>query len=302
MKSMFYRAFLALIIALSASCQVYAAVKVVTSTPELAAIAKEVGGARISVVSLAKPDQDYHKVEARPSDVRQVAQAALLVRVGMDIDLWMDAVINAARNSKVSRGAPGYVDASAMIRKLQVPKASITGASGDIHAMGNPHYWLDPANGKVIAYEILLGLRKVDSKNAASYDGNYSAFVKRIDAKMQQWKASMAPVKGHPVVAYHDEWIYFYTRFGLRAFGYLEPKPGIPPSAGHISDLISRMKTAKAKAVIVPSIYPMRFPETVASATGARIVRVPYSVGSMGTSGYINYMDAIVSAVVRGMR
>lgn len=279
-----------------------AALKVVTSTPELASIAREVGGSRISVGSLAQPDQDYHKVEARPSYVRRVSQADLLVRIGMDMDLWMDAVINAARNSRVARGGPGYVDASAMIRKLEIPHASITGASGDIHVMGNPHYWLDPGNGKVIAYEILLGLRKVDPKNASTFDKNYRSFIARIDAKIKHWDAQMARFRGHPVVAYHDEWIYFYKRFGLSAFGYLEPKPGIPPSAGHISSLITRMKSAHVKAVIVPSIYPMRFPQTVSKATGAEVVKVPYSVGAMGTKDYIDYIDSIVTAVARGMK
>ena len=151
----------------AASCS--AALKVVTTTPELESIAKSIGGAHVSMVSLARPDQDYHKVEARPTDVTRVASADVVVRVGMDLDLWMDGVLQAARNRAVMKGGTGYVDASEMIRRQEVPRGQISGASGDIHVEGNPHYWLDPGNGKVIAYEILLGHRKVvkakDNKN-----------------------------------------------------------------------------------------------------------------------------------------
>jgi len=284
----------------AASCS--AALKVVTTTPELESIAKSIGGAHVSMVSLARPDQDYHKVEARPTDVTRVASADVVVRVGMDLDLWMDGVLQAARNRAVMKGGTGYVDASEMIRRQEVPRGQISGASGDIHVEGNPHYWLDPGNGKVIAYEILLGLRKVDPAHASAYDSAYRRFSSEIDAKMGKWDSELRPLRGRPVVAYHDEWVYFYRRFDLKAFGYLEPKPGIPPSAGHVSHLITEMKGAGVKLVLVPSIYPLRFPEMVAKETGAKVARVPYSVGSMGTESYIDYIDAIVAATARAGR
>lgn len=278
------------------------ALRVVATTPELASIARSVGGGNVSVVSLSKPGQDYHKIEARPSFVTQVAQAAIVIRIGLDLDVWMDALLNAAHNTRVAKGGVGYVDASTMIRKLDLPKGRVTGASGDIHVLGNPHFWLDPGNGKVIAYEILLALRRVDAKNAPSYDSNYKRFVSDIDKRIVHWESQMKPLKNRPVVAYHAEWVYFYKRFGLRAFGYLEPKPGIPPSAGHLSRLINRMKSAHVTTIIVPDIYPMRFPEMVAKETNALIARVPYSVGSMGTDGYIDYIDKIVSSIIKTLK
>lgn len=279
---------------LSLATAAHAAVDVVTTLPELAAIAKEVGGARTSVQALAKPDQDYHRIEARPSDVRRVASADLFVRAGMDLDMWADALTSSARNARVAPGGKGYVDASRMIRKLEIPKGQVSGASGDIHVEGNPHYWYDPGNAKVIAYQVLLGLRAVDPKGAAAYDANYKRFTAEIDRRLAGWTRELAPYKGRPVVAYHDEWVYFYRRFGLKPFGYLEPKPGIPPSASHVNSLIRRMEASRVKAVVVSSIYPMRFPQLLQREAGAEVVRVPYSVGSMGTKDYFSYIDAIV--------
>jgi ABC-type Zn uptake system ZnuABC Zn-binding protein ZnuA len=273
-----------------------AAADVVTTTPELAAIAREVGGNLVRVTSLAKPDQDYHRIEARPSDVTRIARADLFVRVGMDLDMWADALTNAARNPKVQRGGAGYVDASRMIRKIEVPSERITGASGDVHPAGNPHYYLDPGNGKVIAYQILLGLRRVDARNGNAYNANYKRFTDEIDRRMEGWRRALAPYKGKSVVAYHAEWPYFLDRFDLRAFGYLEPRPGVPPSGAHVNNLMQRMKASGVRAVIVPSIYPNRYPNMVARSTGGEVGVTPYSVGSLGTRTYFEYIDAIVNA------
>ncbi len=279
---------------LAATRPASAAVNVVTTTPELAAIAREVGGGLVSIQSLAKPDQDYHKIEARPSDVVKVARADVFVKLGMDLDQWADALIGSARNARVASGGAGYVDASRLIRKKEVQQHSISGASGDIHPAGNPHYWLDPENGKVIAYEILLALRNVDGKNARTYDANYQKFSAAVDEHMAKYRQQMAPFKNKPVVAYHEEWVYFMDRFGLNSFGFLEAKPGLPPSAAHVSTLISRMRSAGVKAVIVPSIYPTRYPNFVAQSVGGRVAVVPYSVGVRGTKTYLDYLDAIV--------
>ena len=279
---------------LAAARPAWAAVNVVTTTPELAAITREVGGDLVSVQSLAKPDQDYHKIEARPTDVVKVARADVFVKLGMDLDQWADALLGSARNPRVASGGAGYVDASRLIRKKEVQGHSISGASGDIHPAGNPHYWLDPENGKVIAYQILLALRTVDSKNARAYDANYQKFLAAVDQRMAKYRQQMAPFKNKPVVAYHEEWVYFLDRFGLNDFGYLEPKPGLPPSASHVSTLIGRMRSAGVKAVIVPSIYPTRYPNFIAQSVGGRAVVVPYSVGVRGTKTYLDYMDAIV--------
>jgi zinc/manganese transport system substrate-binding protein len=278
-----------------------AAVTVVTTTPELASISKSVGGDLVNVTSLAKPDQDYHKVEAKPTDVIKVKNAQVFVRVGMDLDMWADSVMNAARNPNVQLGGKGYVDAGRLIRKKAVPSVNINGASGDIHVFGNPHYWLDPANAKVIAYEIDLSLRQVDPKNAATYDANYTKFAAEVDKRLAGWVADLAPYKGKSIVAYHDEWVYFLDRFGLRPFGYLEPKPGIAPSGGHINNLVTQMKSAGVKAVIIPSIYPTRFADLIAREGNGHVTIVPYSVGAKGTTDYFSYIDAIVDGFKKAL-
>ena len=274
--------------------QAAATVNVVASTPELADIAKQVGGDKVSVYTVARPDEDYHRLEARPSQVAQIARAKLVVRVGMDLDLWMDALLNAAGNRGVNKGGAGYVDASREITKLEVPRQRVTGASGDIHVYGNPHYWLDPANAKIIAGEILARLKKVAGSDAAHFQGNHDAFCKKIDQRLAGWNKTLAPYRGRSAVVYHREWVYFLQRFGLREAGALEPKPGIPPSAGHIAQVIMDMKAQKVRAIIVPTIYPLKFPNMVAKDTGAKIAIVPYSVGSLKTKNYFDYIDLIV--------
>ncbi|MDH7568995.1 MAG: metal ABC transporter substrate-binding protein [Armatimonadota bacterium] len=274
----------------------HAAVKVVASIPELEAIAREVGGGHVSVYTIARPDQDYHRVEARPSDVARLSEADLFVRVGMDFDLWADALLASARNKKVSKGGPGYVDASERVKKLEVPLERVTGASGDIHVWGNPHYCYDPGYGKVIAYSILLGLRRVDPAHAADYDANYKEFVNKVDSAMQRWKKKLEPCRGQQVVTYHKNFSYFMERFGIREFGNLEPKPGIPPSPAHLNRLIAEMKRANVKAIVVETVYPRKGAEFVAREAGARLAVAPYSVGVMGTRDYISLVDKIVEA------
>jgi zinc/manganese transport system substrate-binding protein len=272
-----------------------AKVNVVAATPELADIARQVGGDRVSVYSIAKPDQDYHMIEPRPSDVSKISRADLVVRVGLDLDMWLDALTNAAANPRVNRGGAGFVDCSVGIAKLEVPREQVTGASGDIHVYGNPHYFYDPENGKIIARNILQGLERVDSAGASAYRSSYDRFAAEIDRRTAAWQAQLAPYKGREVVIYHASAIYFLRRFGLGEFGTLEVKPGIPPSASHIRDLIARMKAQKVKAVVIESIYPHQFPDLIARETGAKYVVVPYSVGAMGTKSYFDLIDRWVT-------
>lgn len=273
----------------------FAAISVVASTPELADITKQVGGDKVSVYSIAKPNQDYHMIEPRPSDVSRIAKANMVVRMGLDFDLWFDALMNAAGNSKVRKGGAGYVDASSRIKRLEVPKEQITGASGDIHVYGNPHYFYDPLNGKMIAHDILECLIRVSPGNKSVFQANYDRFAKEIDKRTAAWQKKLAPYKGRPVVTYHQSAIYFLSRFGLKQFGTLEVKPGIPPSAGHISNLIKRMKAAHVTAMAIESIYPKRFPDLIKRETGVNYVVVPQSVGSMGTKSYFDLIDMWVN-------
>ncbi len=293
---------LALALSIGALTSALAAIDVVAATPELADIAKQVGGSKVSVYSIAKPNQDYHLIDPRPSDVSRIAKADLVVRTGLDLDMWMDALINAASNPKVRRGGQGYVDASIGIPKLEVPKEQITGASGDIHVYGNPHYFYDPENAKTIARNILRGLSRVSPSNKADFESNYKKFAAAIDEHMDRWQKQLAPYKGKPVVTYHQSAIYFLKRFGLRPFATLEEKPGIPPTAPHVSSLLHRMKDNKVDALVIESIYPKRFPDLVSRETGAKYQVVPYSVGSMGTKSYFDLIDKWVDGYVSALR
>lgn len=280
----------------------HAALSVVAATPELADITRQVGGDLVSVYSIAQPNQDYHMIEARPSDVGRVARANLIVRIGLDLDLWFDALINSSGNKKVARGGAGYVDASAGIKKLEVPTEQVTGASGDIHVYGNPHYFYDPLNAKFIAYNITLGLNRISPANAATFNANYKAFMAAIDARMKTWSATLAPYKGHQVVIYHASAAYFLHRFGLKEFGTLEVKPGIPPSAAHVKSLISRMKAAKVDSLVIESVYPRQFPDLVVRETGAKLGITPYSVGSLGTTNYFSMVDKWVQVYKQALQ
>lgn len=273
-----------------------AAISVVATLPELGAITKEVGGADVSVYTIARPNRDYHQIEPRPSDVSRVSRARLVVRTGMQFEGWMDALANATGNSGLMGNGANVVNASAGIPRLGVPTTQITGASGDVHVDGSPHFYYDPIYAKFIARNILRGLIRVDPGHAAAYRANYVRFNAQIDARMTGWKRQLAPFRGKSVVTYHENYAYFERRFGLRNFGHLEPRPGIPPSAGHISALSASMKRSGVRAIIIESIYPTRFADLLQRQTGAKYVVAPYSVGSLGTTNYFNFMDKLVGS------
>ncbi|RYG70366.1 zinc ABC transporter substrate-binding protein [bacterium] len=298
MKTPFKAAFTLAALALSFAGlkPAHAATEVVASLPELAAIAKAVGGSNVTVYSIAKPEQDYHNIEPRPSDVARIARADLVVRSGLSLDMWMDSLINAASNAKLNRGGSGYVDASANIPRIEVPQGSITGAAGDVHAEGNPHYYYDPIYAKRIAQNIVKGLIHVDAKNADDYRANYVAFNASIDQKMTGWRAALGPFAGKSLVTYHRNYNYFLRRFGIRQYGTLEPKPGIPPSAAHISQLISQMKRDNVKAILVEKIYPRRFADLMGRQLGVTPQFGPFSVQTYTGAGYLSLIDALVAS------
>lgn len=280
-----------------------AKIDVVATSTDLGDIAKAVGGSKVSVSTLMLGTQNPHAVEPRPSQVVKLRNADVVVRIGMDLDMWADSLIEAARNSKIGRSGKGYIDASANIKKLEVPKGKIDGSHGDIHVYGNPHYWLDPENAKVVAFTILAGLKRVSPSDADYFQKNYKTFADKIDGKMPGWKAQLAPCKGEKVVTYHKTWIYFLRRFGLTEFDNVEPKPGIPPSPSHISGLISSMKREKVKLVLTEPFYSRKYSDMLARETGATVVAVPASIGgAKGIDNYFELMDKITSEVARALK
>src|SRR4051794_37823213 len=188
-------------------------IKVVATLPDLKSIAELIGGDKVSVSAIATGYQNPHFVDPKPSYIISLSQADVFVTVGLDLETgWSPQLLTSSRNNKIQKGAPGYVDASEGVTLYQVPTAANRG-EGDIHIYGNPHYWLDPLNGKVIARNIANGLERVDPSNRSSYETNLKTFDDRIDAKMKEWLTKMAPYKGTKIIAYHNEWVYFETRF-----------------------------------------------------------------------------------------
>lgn len=281
---------------------VSAQIRVVTTYPELASIVKEVGGGRVSANSLARWQDDPHQVTPRPSLALEISRANLFVRTGMDLDLWADDLLAAARNGRVIKGSAGYVDCSVGIRKLEVPTGRVDASQGDIHLYGNPHYLLDPVNAKIVAKNIAEGLKRIDPAGANQYDTGYSRFAKQIDDALPRWQKALTPLKGEPILTYHKTWAYFLLRFGLREFGTIEPKPGIPPSPGHLRSLIDRMKIGNCKVILIDHFRSRRFPDTIARETGAKVVVAPIMVGSEGTKDYIGMIDTIVNRLAATMK
>src|SRR5262245_22062324 len=249
---------------------------VVTTTEDLAAIAREVGGDRITVESIAKGYQDPHFVEAKPSFILRLQKADLLILVGRDLEIgWLPPLIQQSRNSKVQVGADGYLDASQQVRILEIPQGQITRAEGDVHPLGNPHYWLDPENGKIIGREIFDKLAKFRPNDRAYFEQRLNDFNSRLTEAAKRWMTMMAPYKGTQVVTYHRSFPNFAERFGLSIVGYVEPKPGIPPTPQHTLDLINQMKKDNIKLVLVEPYFDLKPPNSIGRETGEEVLVMP---------------------------
>ena len=281
-----------------------AAVKVITSTEDLAAIVREVGGDNVTVEALAKGYQDPHFVEAKPSFVIKLHSADLLVVVGRELELsWLPPLITQSRNAKIQVGGPGYLDASQNARILDVPAGEITRAMGDIHPQGNPHYWLDPGNGRRIAGAVLKKLTAIDAANAAHFARRYADFDRRLTEGEQRWKAAMAPYRGLKIVSYHRSWPNFAEVFGLDVIGYVEPKPGIPPSPSHTLSLIHQMKRENIRIVLVEPYFDLKTPNAIARDTGANVVVLPPSVGgAKEIRDYVGLFDYDITLLVAAIK
>ncbi len=278
-----------------------AQVRVVTTYTDLADIVKQIGGARVQVSALARPQDDFHLVTPRPSMALELSRARLFVRVGMDLDLWADDLLTAARNAAILRGASGYVDCSVGVKKLEVPTGRVDPSMGDVHIYGNPHYLFDPANAKIAARNILEGLKRVDPANTQEYQRGYDAFVARVDEQLKRWQQALSPYKGMPVVEYHKNLSYFLHRFGLQQLATLEPKPGIPPSPSHLREVVAQMKNAGCKVILIEHYRARRFADSVARETGARVVVLPLAVGIEGNTDYFRMIEAIVNRIAAAL-
>src|SRR5437868_9034077 len=263
---------------------------VVTSTTDLAALTQEVGGDRISVDSIARGYQDPHFVEAKPSFLLKLRNADLLIAVGLDLEIgWLPPLVTQSGNPKIQVGAAGYLDASQFAEILDKPTGAITRAMGDVHPLGNPHYWLDPDNGRRVARGIAGKLGELDPGDSAYFQQRFQDFDKRLTAAEQKWDAEMAPYRGRKVVTYHNSLTNFAKHFHLEVIGYVEPRPGIPPTPSHTIELIGLMKRENCKLVLVEPYFDLKTPNSIGSATGAKVVVYLPSVG--GEKQVTNYFE-----------
>ena len=280
-----------------------AQIRVVATTPDFAAIAREIGGNKVAVTALAKPTEDPHFVDAKPSHIVTLNRADALIEGGAELELgWLPPLLESSRNSKIGSGAAGRVVASSGVRMVDVP-SSFDRSKGDIHSLGNPHFLADPANAKIVAKNIADHFSKVDPKNASTYAANLARFNASIDTGMARWTRTLAPFRGAKVVTYHKDFVYFANRFGLRIIGELEPKPGISPSPAHLASIIGTMKSQGGMVILVQPYQNRRTAETVARQSGAKVLEMPQQPGARaGTNTYVGMIDNLVNTLAAGLR
>src|SRR6202521_1594610 len=277
---------------------------VVATTEDLASIAREVGGDRMTVESIARGYQDPHFVEAKPSFILKLQKADLLIVVGRELEIgWLPPLIQQSRNGKIQVGAQGYLDASLDATILEIPNGNITRAMGDVHPLGNPHYWMDPENGKRIAKEIADKFSELRSGDNTFFQQQLASFTTRLDAAEKRWLAQMAPYKGTKMVTYHRSFPNFAERFGLDIMGYVEPRPGIPPTPQHTLDLINEMKRQNVKLVLVEPYFDLKTPDAIGRDTGAQVLVMPPSVGGVKEiTDYFKLFDYDINLLIDAIK
>lgn len=276
-------------------------IRVITTSTDLKSIAEYIGGDKVKVESIAKGYANPHHVDPKPSFMVKLKKADLFIRIGLDLELWSQLLIDGARNPRIRFGAPGHVVASVGVDIQRVIQTGtmVDRSMGDIHILGNPHYWLDPLNGKIIARNILDGLKRISPENTEYFDENKRLFDKEIDTRMVKWEGKMKPYFGTKVIAYHITWPNFSKRFGISVVDYVELKPGIAPSPAHVTALIKRMKAEGIKIIIRGPFYENKVPAFIASKTGASVRTLPTSVeGVNGVKDYFGLFDYIIDNLI----
>ena len=277
---------------------------IVTSTSDLASITREIGGDRVDVASIARGYQDPHFVEPKPSFLLQLRKADLLEVVGLDLEIgWIPPLLDQSRNPKIRPGGTGYLDVSTGVEILDRPTGTVNRSMGDVHAMGNPHYWLDPANAVRIAIQVSNRLSQLRPNDAAYFASRLETFKKRMNEANKKWTAMLAPYRGAKMVTYHNSWPNFTRRYGLNVVGFVEPKPGVPPSPSHTFELINLMKTQKVKAILVEPYFDLKTPQSIAERTGATLLVMYPSVGARPElDDYFKLFDRNITELVKALR
>lgn len=270
-----------------------ALVRVVSSTTDLSSIAKHIGGNKVIVSSIASGKANPHFVEVLPSYMVKVVKADIYLKVGMGLDLWADRIIDGSRNGRIM-----IIDCSRDILPLEKPDVRVDASMGDVHPQGNPHYWLDPDNGVIIAESIASALKRIDPQNASFYESNLRAFKEKIEAKIQDWAEKAKPLYGIEIITYHNSWPYFCRTFGIKVAGYVEPKPGIEPTPSHTAELIELIRARNIKVIGKEPYYSNRTPKNISRLTGAKVVDLPPSVGGLeDAEDYFSLFDALLDTL-----
>jgi zinc/manganese transport system substrate-binding protein len=301
MKTILHSLTLAALILATAATQ--AKLAVIATTSDLRSLAREIGGDKVDVTTLAKPTEDPHFVDAKPSFIVKLNHADAVVEGGAELEIgWLPPLLEGARNTKLDSGAPGHIACNAGIQLLEIP-STLDRSKGDIHAAGNPHYMMDPANAKIVAQHIADSFCKLDEKNTGSYRANLKKFNDQLTVRLEEWVKKLEPFKGQRVVAYHNSWPYFSERFGVKIDLFLEPKPGLPPTPAHLAEVIAKMKVEKVRAIFVEPHLNRKTADKVSGETGATVVSVAQFPGGVkGTDGgYIPLMDYLVTSLAKAL-
>jgi ABC-type Zn uptake system ZnuABC Zn-binding protein ZnuA len=278
---------------------------VVTTIEDLASLTREIGGDRVDVTAIARGYQDPHFVEPKPSFLMLLKKADLLEVVGLELEIgWLPPLLDQSRNANIRPGGAGYLDLSQGVEILDRPTGTVNRSMGDVHPLGNPHYWLDPANAVRIAIQVEHKLAELRPADAAFFAGRLNTFKVRINDANKKWAAALAPYRGAKIVTYHNSWPNFVRRYGLNVVGYVEPKPGVPPSPSHTFELINMMKAQGVKAIVMEPYFDSKTPQSIAERTGAKLVILYPSVGGAksGTDDYFQLFDYNVNTLLKALK
>jgi zinc/manganese transport system substrate-binding protein len=283
---------------------IHANLNLVATLPDFAAIAHEIGGDQVQVASICRGTEDPHFVDGKPSFIRLLNRADLLLEGGAELEIgWLGPLVNNARNPKILGDVAGHVVLSRGVPLLDVPSGPVDRSMGDVHPLGNPHYWLDPANGKILATNIARALEVLDPAHAADFQARLQKFSEKLDARLETWTQLMAPYRGLKMVTYHSSFAYFARRFGLVVAATIEPKPGIEPSPGHVNALVQSMKATGIKLILQEPFRPHKTSDYLAQATGARVVLVPAMVGgNESIRDYFQLFDYAINQIVTALK
>ena len=272
---------------------IFAEVKIVTTTTVIYDLVKEIGKEKIKVDYICRGDQDPHFLEILPSNMLKLRNAELVFKIGLGLEMWLQQILDGSRNDKLK-----LIDLSTNIEKKEIPTGKIDASQGDVHPYGNPHYWLDPENAKIMAKNICEVLSDESPDNAEYFKKNLDEYTSRLNSKNTEWKTKMSSLKGTSIITFHKSWVYFVDRFGIKVVGQVEPKPGIPPTPSHNAELLNEIKKSGVKVILMENYYSDNAPNQLAQSTGVKVIKVANSVyGQSGINSYIQMMDLIVNSL-----